>query len=80
VLLAWPQAVEPGAEVRFRKEPAMTCPTNLAVTSDVQTMPELTQTTVTARRLNQTLWQLLTKPDPLTAAEWALVEEFERQC
>ncbi|WP_258042958.1 hypothetical protein [Sphingomonas sp. NBWT7] len=43
-------------------------------------MPELTQTTVTARGLNQTLWRLLTKPEPLTAAEWALVEEFERQC
>ncbi|QNE32989.1 hypothetical protein F1C10_14380 [Sphingomonas sp. NBWT7] len=44
-----------------------------------QPLPTLTKVTTKARNLNESLWQLLTKAEPLTAAEWAYVEELERQ-
>jgi hypothetical protein len=57
----------------------MTCMNNLPAASPTQLLPTLTPMTTQTRALNQDLWQLLTKAEPLTAEEWALVEEFERK-
>jgi hypothetical protein len=44
-----------------------------------QPLPKLTTVTTQVRTLNEDLWELLTKAEPLTAAEWAYVEDLERQ-
>ena len=45
----------------------------------LQPLPILPRVTTPTRTLNSALWRLLTKPEPLTAGEWALLEEYERR-
>jgi len=42
------------------------------------TIPMLPRIATPVRQVNDRLWALLSKPGPLSAEEWAYVEECER--
>ena len=57
----------------------MTTTNTHALALPLRGLPTLSPVTSTARALNHDLWALLTKAEPLTPDEWAMVEELERQ-
>jgi hypothetical protein len=65
-----------GSLGRFSGDPAMNQPCTCNDQPCYMTL-RIDPVTTVARERNRTLWHLLTKPEPLTAEEWAYVAQLE---